>query len=195
MGISWVAQRRQSSVASLQLANAITVGGSKLLIELGGVVQGTEYDHVNVKGLISLGGILDVTLLPGFTPSAGESFDILDFNPGNLSGTFAVINLPSLAGSLTWNTSLLYTTGVLSVVSLTVPGDYNNNGVVDAADYIVWRKTDGTPAGYNAWRTHFGQTAGSGSGAIANATVPEPATAVMLMFAAAVWCLRRNRTA
>src|SRR6185503_1303480 len=59
-----------------------------------------------------------------------------------------------------------------------IPGDFNNNGVVDAADYIVWRKSDGTPAGYNAWRTHFGQPAGGGAAltsAESPATVPEPA--------------------
>ena len=46
----------------------------------------------------------------------------------------------------------------------TLPGDFNHDGTVDAADYIVWRKTDGTPAGYNTWRANFGQPAGSGSG-------------------------------
>ena len=78
-----------------------------------------------------------------------------------------------------------------------IPGDFNNNGVVDAADYVVWRKTDGTQAGYNAWRTHFGQPAGAGtaSGATSNAAVPEPATLVLLMFAAAGLCLRRRRSA
>jgi len=25
-----------------------------------------------------------------------------------------------------------------------IPGDFNNNGVVDAADYVVWRKGLGT---------------------------------------------------
>jgi hypothetical protein len=73
------------------------------------------------------------------------------------------------------------------------PGDYNQNGVVDAADYVVWRKTDNTPDGYNTWRSHFGQTAGSASGAGANAAVPEAGTLlVVLMLAAAGWCLRRN---
>jgi hypothetical protein len=49
-------------------------------------------------------------------------------------------------------------------------GDYNHNGIADAADYVVWRKIDGTPAGYNLWRTNFGNTtvpvtsAGSGAG-------------------------------
>ena len=41
-----------------------------------------------------------------------------------------------------------------------IPGDFNFDGFVDAADYVTWRKTDGTPAGYNVWRTHFGQPAG-----------------------------------
>ena len=43
---------------------------------------------------------------------------------------------------------------------------------------------------------HFGQSAAAnGSGSIANAAVPEPATLVLLMVAAAGWCLRRGRTA
>jgi hypothetical protein len=80
------------------------------------------------------------------------------------------------------------------VISVGLPGDYNNNGVVDAADYVLWRKNDGTPAGYHTWRTHFGQIAGSGAGATAIAAVPEPATLVLLKFAAAGWCLGRRPT-
>ena len=64
-------------------------------------------------------------------------------------------------------------------------GDFNLDGVVDAADYVVWRKTDGTQSGYDTWRMHFGETLGNGSGATANVTVPEPATLVMLIMAAA----------
>ena len=42
-----------------------------------------------------------------------------------------------------------------------IPGDFNNNGTVDAADYVVWRKGIGvapTQDNYNLWRAHFGQT-------------------------------------
>jgi hypothetical protein len=68
---------------------------------------------------------------------------------------------------------------------------------VDVTDYVAWRSlgTTYTQNDYNAWRAHFGQTAGSGSGTSANATVPEPATLVLLMFAAAGWCFRRRRSA
>ncbi len=67
-----------------------------------------------------------------------------------------------------------------------VPGDYNNNGVVDAADYVLWRNggplanevdTPGTvnAADYTAWQARFGNTSGRGSG-LAAAAVPEPTT-------------------
>ena len=41
-----------------------------------------------------------------------------------------------------------------------LPGDYNNNGTVDAADYILWRKNGGGPDDYETWHAHFGQSAG-----------------------------------
>ena len=91
-------------------------------------------------------------------------------------------------------------------------GDFNSNGVVDAADYVMWRKNVGTNnalpnnliggtigmAQYNQWRANFGNSApgaGSSTGATANAAVPEPATLVMLMFAAAGVSPRRRRIA
>jgi hypothetical protein len=96
---------------------------------------------------------------------------------------------------------------VADVGMVAVPGDYNRNGAVDAADYVLWRKfnntattlpndsTPGTDASdYAVWRAHFGQMAGSGSGAVANATVPEPATVVLLTIATAGLCVRRSRT-
>ena len=47
----------------------------------------------------------------------------------------------------------------------TLLGDFNNNGTVDAADYVVWRKTDGTQPGYDQWRANFGTSLGVGSAA------------------------------
>jgi hypothetical protein len=69
-----------------------------------------------------------------------------------------------------------------------VPGDYNGNGTVDAADYVLWRNngplqnevaTPGsvTQEDYDVWRARFGNVAGAASGNLlaAGASVPEPA--------------------
>jgi hypothetical protein len=70
-------------------------------------------------------------------------------------------------------------------------GDYNNNGAVDAADYVLWRngsalQNDDTPGtgadDYTRWRAQFGKTLPGGSGA--DAAVPEPAAIAMLLIAA-----------
>ncbi len=72
-----------------------------------------------------------------------------------------------------------------------VPGDYNGNGVVDMADYVLWRNGGplqneiNTPgvvdaSDYTAWRQNFGNHAGSGSSLGAAAAVPEPAAWMLL---------------
>jgi hypothetical protein len=69
----------------------------------------------------------------------------------------------------------------LTVVS-GLPGDYNHNGIVDAADYVVWRKglgTTYTQTDYDAWRANFGNSAG-GAG-LAGGAVPEPGSGVLLL--------------
>jgi hypothetical protein len=98
--------------------------------------------------------------------------------------------------------SFTYTIAPRSLAVLLIPaatGDYNGDGMVDAADYIVWRKTDGMQSGYDTWRAHFGQSfsfVGTGSGASATAdNVPEPATIVLLSFATAGFRFRRGRAA
>lgn len=178
------------SPAIVQTSNLSLTSTSTLLIEVGGTTVGSGYDQLQDAGLLTLGGTLQVSLINGFTPAAGQSFDIANWS--TLSGTFSSLNLPTLAGGLTWNTSQLYSSGVLSVLSAGIPGDYDNNGTVDAGDYVVYRKYAGTthtlpndPTGgsigltqYDTWRAHFGQVSGTGSGSsvVGNTAVPEPAS-------------------
>jgi hypothetical protein len=68
-------------------------------------------------------------------------------------------------------------------------GDFNGDNEVNAGDYVVWRNNDGAPEGYDAWRVNFGATAG---GSAANGSVPEPATALLLLFAAAGAFIRQR---
>jgi arabinogalactan endo-1,4-beta-galactosidase len=72
-----------------------------------------------------------------------------------------------------------------------LPGDFNNDGIVDAADYVMWRKGLATgaytQADYNTWRQHFGQTAlsSSANASSSNSAVPEPLSLSLLILAAA----------
>ncbi len=71
-------------------------------------------------------------------------------------------------------------------------GDYNGDGTIDAADYVVWRKTGGGQSGFDLWRTNFGRTAVSGATAgrrsagadsSSSASVPEPSGILMVLTA------------
>jgi hypothetical protein len=89
--------------------------------------------------------------------------------------------------------NLLGNSGSVNLSAPSPTGDYNGNHTVDAADYVVWRKTlNGTvspngsgadgdssgmigPGDYTYWRARFGNAA-PGSGSLVGGSVPEPAT-------------------
>jgi hypothetical protein len=77
----------------------------------------------------------------------------------------------------------------LAVKESPLTGDFNQNGTVDAADYVVWRNNDGTQTSYDTWRANFGTVfpgIGAGSGAALpsaeplSPAVPEPATLLLV---------------
>jgi hypothetical protein len=96
------------------------------------------------------------------------------------------------------------------ITSTAVAGDYNGDGVVNAADYTVWRNSlgqtvtpgsgaDGSSNGvidtddYTFWKGRFGAT--SGSAALGSASVPEPSSALCLAIGiTAAILVRRNMT-
>lgn len=66
-------------------------------ISIGGTTVGTKYDQLNVTGTASLKGTLNVSLINGFVPALGASFDIL--NTSARSGTFSTVNGTAINGS------------------------------------------------------------------------------------------------
>ena len=84
-----------------------------LILDVAGSTPGSGYDQLEISGLATLDGTLDVDLMDGFTPSAGQSFDLFE---GAMTGNFSQVNLPALPSGLSWDAENLYTAGVVTVV-------------------------------------------------------------------------------
>jgi hypothetical protein len=116
-------------------------------------------------------------------PDGVRSFD-LTFISGGAATATGSFYIDDISAALVQPTALL--------------GDYNHDGIVDAADYTVWRDSlgqsgsnlaaDGNHNGVvdagdlDIWKTNFGQTAGgapAGSGASTNSSVPEPSAQIL----------------
>jgi hypothetical protein len=81
----------------------------------------------------------------------------------------------------------------IGTAAVALSGDFNSDGRVDAADYVVWRNglgTTYTQADYNLWRSNFGRAVGSGAalstGGQQSVPTPEPTTAWMCLMALVV---------
>jgi hypothetical protein len=172
-----------ASVGTFTVNNAVTFDvGAHFAVELSGA---TADKLVAVDLNLDADEFLDVSVLSDLI---GSSWVVAEYT-GALSGQFDQVT-PGFRAD--------YSTPGQIVLKVAVSGDYNSNGVVDAADYTVWRDAlgsnvapgsgadgtgpSGTPDGmvdqldYQFWKDHFGDS-GSGSGALAGTfAVPEPAT-------------------
>ncbi len=149
-----------------------------------------------------------MTFLNGFVPADGQSFNILTA-AGGVDGTFDTQNLPALSGGL--HLDLSYSANAVNISVGGISGDYNLDGIVDTADYIVWRNSQNLAGGALAadgnhnnlidagdvtvWRANFGRTAASSALAESSA-IPEPTTCLLLLAmtlcVATLHCRARN---
>jgi hypothetical protein len=81
----------------------------KLEIQLGGMQAGIEYDVLSILGDATLGGILELSLIDGFTPAAGAEFTFLEIG-GAILGAFDEIIVPTY-GANSWDLTQLYSSG------------------------------------------------------------------------------------
>ena len=169
----------RSSAGALNLANWISFDDQE-----NGDPVGTGWEEA---GGSSANILSETNLLSNTTLSTSSSVGLgFGFSIGGAQDLTFSYGLPGQA---------TLTSAFVEYVSGGVPGDYNQNNVVDTADYVVWRKGVGTgsipnrgagivgnvgQADYDYWRAHFGAVTGAGAdAAIGTATIPEPATAAM----------------
>ena len=184
------------------------MSGGVLQLEIGGLTPGEQFDQLVVTGSAIVDGTIDLAIINsggGFQlPTLGDQFSLLNAQ-GGITGAFDnVASLRSVAGGslVDWSLEASGNELVLEAASITpLPdGDYNGNGVVDAADYTVWRNTlgginlaaDGNRDGviddldYAVWKGNYGAGPGSGSSLFSaqpsSPAVPEPAAAWLLIW-------------
>jgi hypothetical protein len=166
-------------VGQLDIVGRFANGADGVMaFDVGGLAAGTQYDQLIVDGSVTLDGTLSVSLINAFSPSVGNTFTLITAS-GEIGGTIDQLLAPD---GLNWQ---LNNTGGSLQLFVGNPGDFNQDGVVNAADFVVWRNNGLGPLNLQHWRNHFGMTySGAGGGLAAN--VPEPAAGMLLMLGGAV---------
>lgn len=179
------------TVKPYQISSPLSIAGdanlspdAELEIAIGGTNM-AEYDQVSVGNSLTLGGILRISLVDLgmglFDPAIGDEFQLL--SASSISGTFDDVQLPIISNNEQWQ--LIQTPTVISL-RLVYRGDYNGDGVIDVADYTVWRDNLSSPMGlaadgsdngvidladYTVWVNAYGNSSSSSTTATA---IPEP---------------------
>ncbi len=141
------------------------------------------------------------------TGDASANYHLLSAAMAINKGTNQLAPLVDLDG-LPRPIGALFDVGAYEWRPATLTGDYNGDGAVNAADYIVWRNTFGTTvtpysgadgdgsgtignADYALWRANYGATS-SALGTLMPAAVPEPGTPAWLAGVVLVAATRRR---
>jgi len=102
------------TIGTLSFGGNITMNNSStLLMQIVGSGS-TSCDKLSVAGVLNCNGTLDVSLSSGSLTN-GASYQLLNV-AGGLLGNFSTIKLPVLDQGLAWDTSELYTTGIIKVI-------------------------------------------------------------------------------
>ncbi len=171
------------------ISNASGNGNHWLYIDLIGPTDNTT----------GVGATLYATLISGRTLRRDANTNAGTFNQSDLPVHFGLGTASQIDElRIEWpdgTTQYLYNVSADQYLTVQISsGDFNGDGTVDAADYAVWRKTDGTQAGYDTWLANFGSpAAGSGSSVANSANVPEPSSVWLLLTAAALFVWRARR--
>ena len=135
---------------------------------------------LDVTGTATLDGLLDV--IGGFTPTSGaftvlSALSVVDNGLALTPAADAIYNLSFTSNSVV----LTFDAGI--------PGDFNDDGIVGGADFLLWQRDPGVGA-LADWELNYGTT----SPLVASATgVPEPATVLMLVVGLAAGVVTRVR--
>jgi hypothetical protein len=148
-----------------------TAGGDEVTLAVGETYAGTM--------ILTLTNTNEVTLSGSFTdPNAGPNeYAFVHTAPPTKS--FSVVGFLNGGALDADQANFLDIDVTYTPFSASLAGDHNGDGVVDAADYVAWRKepdaNGGDPIGYEDWVADFGESNLGSGGVQSAAAVPEPA--------------------
>ncbi|MEN1678844.1 MAG: hypothetical protein AAGJ46_04585 [Planctomycetota bacterium] len=200
----------QAAFPEIDIATAVPAQGSTGLVRAG--AAGFQWMTVNVEVDTENLGPSGDTTSPGFarftmrSASSGNTLEIgtVDYSNGEpeeafLDGSIGLL-MSDLFSSVTVDPAFSFSVfdnvevfdGLVPLPADPLAGDYNSDGMVDAADYTVWRDgfgTEFTLSDYDVWANNFGATAPG-----ASTSIPEPAVSLLAGVAIAAGCCSRRLT-
>jgi autotransporter-associated beta strand protein len=136
---STVTPGSNSATGTLTVSGALVLQGATYM-----KLNGAANDElVASSSILSYGGSLIVTNLPGNTLAAGDTFTL--FNAASYANSFASITLPALGAGLVWQTNLSVN-GTISVVSATSPTPVINS-FLQSGGNLIFSGTNGSAGG------------------------------------------------
>ncbi|TWT65943.1 hypothetical protein Pla123a_48540 [Posidoniimonas polymericola] len=163
--------------------DGLSLQNATLFAQLPGDAGGGGYGVAEVVGPLVIDGQLQFSLAGSYAPELGDAFPLITAS-GGVTGDPLLTAAPALSAGLRWQVQTDATTLSLAVVEA-LPGDFNADGVVDAADYTVWRDNPGgayQPSDLQAWRDNYGATIAATPPT--NNAAPEPGAALLLSLVA-----------
>jgi hypothetical protein len=169
-------------------------------VDVGGASAGAGTLHVGTSGKLVSPVVMvnSQGVLSGQGTIEGNVLNQGKVQPGTSPGTLTVdgdfvqnadVDLPALAPGLSWNTSQLYTTGVLSVAAASLLGDFDADGDVDGRDFLVWQRNPSV-GDLADWQANYGMGELSASTA-----VPEPESLWVAAIVGMIGVYKRKQTA
>lgn len=194
-----VAQFTATSDLAKLASAAVSDSSALAALPAGNLLASYELDVSPLIGAGTISLATNYELSPGPTYTGnGASLDLFDWNGSTWQSVAHTFD--SLTGRLVvsnWTDNMA--TFVILDTATALPGDFNHDGRVDAADYVAARKAFGDasfPEQYAVWRAHFGESQGSGAdGRLGTSTIPEPTTFSPAVFGVIVtvsFCARRR---
>ncbi len=128
-----------ASPGVLHIDGNLTVAAGQLLIELGGLTAGTDYDQLDVTGSIFLDGLVQLSFINGFIPSVGDQFSLFQAG-GEFNASLAQFNWLNAPSGLTYDSTLVDGIYTIQITAVPEPSSLVLASIAVLSGVVLWRR-------------------------------------------------------